>query len=41
MGDASERKYLRLAYSFATDHEIERGIMVLGESIAGAVRTVR
>ena len=41
LGDASETKYLRLAYSFAPYHELERGIRVLGEAISGEARTPR
>lgn len=37
MGESDGRRFLRLAYSHAPDHELERGIAVLGEAIRAAV----
>ncbi len=37
MADGDARKFLRLAYSHAPDHELVRGIEALGEAIRGAV----
>jgi 2-aminoadipate transaminase len=39
MTEVDDRRYIRLAYSHAPDHELERGIKVLGEAITGAVRS--
>jgi 2-aminoadipate transaminase len=38
MTDSAGSRYIRLAYSHAPDHEIERGIKVLGEAIAAAAK---
>jgi 2-aminoadipate transaminase len=37
MADGDARRFLRLAYSHAPDHELVRGIEALGEAIRGAV----
>ncbi|MEZ5077611.1 MAG: PLP-dependent aminotransferase family protein [Solirubrobacterales bacterium] len=37
MGEGDSRRFLRLAYSHAPDHELVRGIEALGKSIRGAV----
>jgi 2-aminoadipate transaminase len=38
MGRADGARYLRLAFSHAPEHELRRGIEVLGQAIAGAAR---
>lgn len=37
MGEGDSRRFLRLAYSHAPDHELVRGIEALGKAIRGAV----
>jgi 2-aminoadipate transaminase len=38
MTDPDGSRYIRLAYSHAPDHELERGVKVLGEAIAASVK---
>jgi 2-aminoadipate transaminase len=38
MTDSAGSRYIRLASSHAPDHELERGIKVLGEAIAAATK---
>jgi 2-aminoadipate transaminase len=38
MSDPDGSRYIRLAYSHAPDHELERGIKVLGEAIAASAK---